>query len=212
MPENSRLTKIPLIYLITKGDSNPSNFNRKKYKILETLRVATESGIQLFQIREKQLTGKLLFELASQSSILTRGTGTKLLINDRADIALAAKADGVHLPANSMRPDVIRRNFPEEFVIGVSTHSLGEAESAVGFGADFVVYGPVFETPGKGEPIGTVGLRQVCEKLGDFPVIALGGVNETNYESVLDYGASGFAAIRFLNEPENLRDFKRFHQ
>ncbi len=95
------------------------------------------------------MTAKLLFELASESSTITQGTGTKLLVNARADIALAAKADGVHLPAISLRADVIRQSFPEEFIIGVSTHSLAEAESAAKLGADFVVFGPVFESPGK---------------------------------------------------------------
>ncbi len=210
MPENSRLPKVPLVYLITKGDSNPANFNEKKIEILETLRAAIGGGIELFQIREKNLTAKLLFELVSMASSITFGSGTKLLVSDRADIALAGKADGVHLPANSLRADVIRRNFPEEFIIGVSTHSLAEAESAAKHGADFVVYGPVFESPGKGETVGLAGLKQVCDKLGDFPVLALGGINATNYRSVFDSGARGFAAIRFLNELGNIRQFRDF--
>ena len=199
MRANKPLPPTPLTYLITKGDSNTSNFNEKKAEILEALRVSIESGIKLFQIREKQLTAKLLFELVSEASSIARGTGTKLLVNDRADIAMAAKADGVHLPANSVSADVIRRNFPADFIIGVSAHSLAEAESAAKQGADFVVYGPVFETPGKSEPLGLDELRRVCKSLSGFPVIALGGINETNYRSVLDHGASGFAAIRFLS-------------
>ncbi|MEJ7847900.1 MAG: thiamine phosphate synthase [Pyrinomonadaceae bacterium] len=209
MPENSRLPNTPLIYLITKGDSNPSNFNEKKNEILEALRAAIESGIQLFQIREKQLTAKLLFELASESSTITQGTGTKLLVNARADIALAAKADGVHLPAISLRADVIRQSFPEEFIIGVSTHSLAEAESAAKLGADFVVFGPVFESPGKGEAAGLEELQRVCGRMRNFPVIALGGINEMNSRSVLECGASGFAAIRALTNSENLRKFSK---
>lgn len=199
MRANNRLAAKPLTYLITRGDSNSSNFTEKKAGILETLRISIKGGIELFQIREKHLTAKLLFELASDASSIARGTGTKLLVNDRADIALAVKANGVHLPANSLRADVVRRSFPEEFVIGVSAHSLAEAESASINGADFVVYGPVFETPNKGKPVGLDELQRVCQKLGDFPVIALGGINETNCQIVMDHGASGFAAIRFLN-------------
>lgn len=211
MRANNRLPSIPLTYLITKGDSNLSNFNEKKAEILETLRIAIESGIKLFQIREKGLPAKLLYDLVSEVGALTKGTEMSLLVNDRADIALAAKADGVHLTANSLRADVIRHCFPDEFIIGVSAHSFAEAESAAEQGADFVVFGPVFETPGKVEPAGLDGLRRVCERLPDFPVIALGGISETNYRSVLDSGASGFAAIRFLNSSANLRNlFKDF--
>jgi len=205
MPANKRLPPGPLTYLITSGESNPSNFSEKKSEIIETLRIAVESGIKLFQIREKHLSAKLVFNLALEAGAISRGTGTKLLINGRADIALAAKADGVHLPANSLRADVIRRSFPSGFLIGVSTHSLAEAEAAAHQGADFVTFGPVFETPGKGEPTGLAVLQQACDRLGHFPVIAIGGLNESNWKSALDHGASGFAAIRFLNDAANLR-------
>ncbi|MBC7901284.1 MAG: thiamine phosphate synthase, partial [Saprospiraceae bacterium] len=98
----------------------------------------------------------------------------------------------------------IRSSFPD-LIIGVSTHSISEAESAAANGADFVTFGPVFETPDKDRPTGLDELIQVRERLGNFPVIALGGINEMNYKAVLDCGASGFAAIRFLNDRKNLR-------
>ena len=92
-------------------------------------------------------------------------------------------------------------------MIGVSTHTIEEAENAKKEGADFVTFSPVFDTPSKekyGEPQGLEKLREVCEKLKTFPVIALGGIDETNYRQVLENGASGFAAIRFLNDEKNL--------
>ncbi len=205
MLRNKRLPAGVLTYLITRGEARSSNFSIKKAEILETVRRAVDSKIKLIQIREKQLPAKLLFDLAFEASANTRGTGTKILINGRADIALAANADGVHLPADSLPADVTRLTFPKELIIGVSAHSHAEAEFAETKGADFVCFGPVFESPEKGEPKGLDELQRICKILDGFPVIALGGINETNYKSVLDRGAAGFAAIRFLNDPDSLR-------
>lgn len=190
----------PLIYLITKGEANAANFDEKKRKILQIIKAAAESKISLIQIREKNLPARLIFELASDAAKLVKNTRTKLLINDRADVAQAAKCDGVHLTESSLSAETIRRDFPENFIIGVSTHSLESAESAKMQSADFVTFSPIFASPGKGEPQGLEKLRKVCEHLKNFPVIALGGINETNWQTVLENGASGFAAIRFLNE------------
>ncbi len=195
----------PLRYLITKGEATPANFHRKKSEILEIIKKAAEAKIAVIQIREKHLTAKSLFHLASDAARITAETDTKLLISDRADVALAANADGVHLPADSIAAGVIRRSFPEKFIIGVSTHSLEEAETAMNQGADFVTFGPVFATPNKGEPKGLKELKIVCKRLAPFPVVALGGINEENYNLALQNGASGFAAIRYLNDIETLR-------
>ena len=195
----------PAIYLITKGDATAANFEQKSREIFDIIRVAVDEKISLVQIREKQLTGRQLFELTVEAAKITRGKSTRLLINDHADIALAAGADGVHLAANSLPVNIIRENFPQDFIIGASTHSLEGAKNTVEQGADLLVFGPVFETPGKGAPQGIAALSDVCEKLRPFPVIGLGGIDETNYAEVLAAGASGFAAIRSLNDPDKLR-------
>lgn len=195
----------PAIYLITKGEACAENFERSSAEILEIIRVAVEEEISLIQIREKQLSERSLFELAAAAADLTRGSATRLMVNDRADVALAAGADGVHLTARSLSARVIRETFGQDFIIGVSTHSLEAAETAGAEGADFAVFGPVFESPGKGEPRGLSKLSEVCAHLRGFPLIGLGGIDESNYESVLEAGASGFASIRCLNGPENLR-------
>ncbi len=199
------LSKKPLLYLITKGEADHSNFNAKKNEILEIIKAAAEAEVSLIQIREKNLTAKLLFELSSEAVSITANYSTRLLINGRADVALAARANGVHLPSDSLSADVIRRAFPRNFMIGVSAHSFEEAEKALRNGADFVTFGPVFSTPDKGEPIGLEELRRVCKLLDPLSVIALGGIDRTNYQSVLQSGVSGFAAIRYLNNTENLR-------
>jgi thiamine-phosphate pyrophosphorylase len=195
----------PIIYLITKGETSDSNFDDARREILEIARLAVEEKVSLIQIREKQLSARLLFELTSAAAEITFGSSTCLLVNDRADIALAAKADGVQLAANSLHAAVVRKNFPKEFVIGASTHTLEAAVDASRQGADFAVFGPVFETPGKGKLKGLDKLAEVCDKLRPFPVIAIGGINASNCKSVLAAGASGIAAIRALNDSESFK-------
>jgi len=205
---NFRVDK-PIIYLITKGEVTDSNFAVSKVEILDIVRVAVEEKVSLIQLREKLLSARLLFELTAAAAEITRGSSTRLLVNDRADIALAARADGVHLAANSLPISVIRQNFPGDFIIGVSTHSPEEAANAAQNGADFAVFGPVFETPGKGKPLGLDILREVCDDLRPFPLIGIGGIDSSNYGAVLSAGASGIAAIRALNNPESLRTITR---
>ena len=181
---NAPLEK-PIIYLISRGDADPVNFYLKKKEILKKISVAVEVGISLVQIREKNLTVKLLFDLTEEAAAITRNSDTKLLVNGRADVALAARADGVHLPADGLSAETIRRSFPPGFLIGVSTHSAEEASAAKSEGADFVTFGPVFESPNKGEPQGLERLNNVCKLLAQFPVIALGGIDESNYRDAL---------------------------
>lgn len=195
----------PLIYLITEGTATVEKFSADKRRILEIIRCAVQADISLIQIREKHLTAKLVFELTREAAEITKNRHTKLLVNDRADIALAANADGVHLTENSLSAKIIRLNFGKNFVIGVSTHTIETAEIAKKKAADFITFSPVFDSPNKGKPKGLEKLREVCEIIKPFPVIALGGINEMNYCQVLENGASGFAAIRFLNNAENLR-------
>lgn len=193
-----------MIYLITKGESSNRNFCEQQAEILQIIKTAVELKVSLIQIREKKLSTKLLFELAKNASQITKNSTTRLLINDRADVALAADADGVHLTSQSIPAETIRANFPENFMIGVSVHSLERAFAAKTQGADFATFSPIFHSPNKGDPVGLETLREVCEKLNGFPVIALGGIDETNYREVLNI-ADGFAAIRFLNDADKLR-------
>jgi thiamine-phosphate pyrophosphorylase len=198
----------PFVYLITEGKATPENFLRKKNEILRLIKNAVEAKISLVQIREKHLTAKLVFELASEAAKITRRTATGLLVNDRADIALAARADGVQLTSCSLSTEIIRASFPPAFIIGVSTHNLEEAADAKRQGADFITFSPIFSTPTKekyGAPQGLKKLREVCDRLNPFLVVALGGIDENNYASVLENGASGFAAIRFLNDAKVLK-------
>ena len=190
---------LPIVYPITSGNNHSD--------ILRLVRAAVDAEVPLFQIREKSLPARALFELVSRAAQLTRRSKTRLLVNDRSDIARAAGADGVHLTTQSLPVDVVRRTCGAEFLIGVSTHSLAETRMAQAAGADFVVFGPVFETESKrayGEPQGLEKLRAVTRELGEFPVVAIGGITIENVGECFQAGAPGVAAIRLLNEAENL--------
>jgi thiamine-phosphate pyrophosphorylase len=138
---------------------------------------------------------------------IVHGTSTRLLVNDRYDVALAAGADGVQLTGHSLPTGVVRSLCPDGFVIGVSTHSIAEAHAAKDAGADFILFGPVFETESKrvfGEPQGLEKLADVVDSVSGLPVIAVGGIEVNNFGQCLQSGAVGAAAIRLLNDHENL--------
>ena len=204
----------PILYLITRGESlattTPDSPEFKQ--ILEQVSAAVASGIELIQLREKRLPARVLFELVEQSAALTRGSATRLLVNDRADVAAAAGADGVHLTTQSIGPKTIRRIFGDNFLIGASTHSLEEAEAAKEGGADFAVFGPVFETSSKeefGAPAGLEKLERVVKGLAPFPVLALGGIDVTNAHDCLRTGASGIAGISLFAGPDRISEVVR---
>jgi len=201
----------PILYLITRGAStdattpDSAEFNQ----VIEQVSAAVTAGIDLIQLREKRLTARVLFELASRAASTTRGSSTRLLVNDRADIAAAAGADGVHLTTQSIDARTTRKTFGESFLIGSSTHSLAEARGAKDGGADFIVFGPVFATVSKekyGPRVGIEELARVASELEPFPILALGGLNRDNAADCLRAGASGVAGISLFQEPERFAE------
>lgn len=204
----------PILYLITRGASSEATTpaSPEFRQILEQVSAAVAAGLDLVQLREKRLTARVLFELSEQSAVLTRGSATRLLVNDRADIAVAAGADGVHLTTHSIDVATIRRTFGDNFLIGVSTHSLVEAEAAKENGADFIVLGPVFATASKekyGPPTGLRNVEDVATQLAPFPVLALGGIDVMNARECLRAGASGVAGISLFEDFERLDEIAR---
>lgn len=200
----------PISYLITSGQTTAATTSSSKdfQEILQLIEAAVAAKIDLIQVREKALTTKVLYELAGRAAEVTRNSATKLLINDRADVAASAGADGVHLTTRSLPAAVVRRTFGNDFLIGVSTHSLSEARDAQGANADFAVFGPVFQTPSKeqyGSPVGVEQLKHVCAELKPFPILAIGGVTEDNFADCLRAGAQGIAAIRMFSDISRLK-------
>jgi thiamine-phosphate pyrophosphorylase len=175
--------------------------------IRETLR----AGVDMVQVREKDLTSRELIALVEEALSATREPGresARVVVNDRVDVALAGGADGVHLGAHSMPVQVVRRFAPRPFVIGVSCHSLGEALAAESGGADYLVLGPVFETPSKlryGPPLGLEKLRNVTSRIR-IPVLALGGITVERIRPCLEAGAFGIAGIRIFQDCESVQE------
>ena len=150
---------------------------------------------------------RVLEELVRSAAKLTKGSHTRLLINERLDVALTTSADGVQLTSQSMPTNVVRSIVGSELLLGVSTHSLPEALQARDEGADFVLFGPVFETDSKrefGSPQGVECLREVTTELIGFPVIAIGGVRVENAKECLQAGAAGVAAISMFEDVAKL--------
>ncbi len=138
---------------------------------------------------------------------LTAEVRAHLLINDRIDLCLAVRADGVHLRSNSLPTRIARRILGDSKLIGVSTHSLEEAQRAQEEGADFITLGPIYETPSKagyGPPLGLDVLRTVHRWI-KIPVLALGGIQKDRIREVLDAGANGIALISAILTAANPR-------
>jgi thiamine-phosphate pyrophosphorylase len=176
---------------------------------LGLLAQAVPPEILAVQIREKDLDDRALYDLAR----LARSTlpaSTRLLLNGRLDIALAAGADGAHLPADGPPAAALRARFGPGVLLGVSTHSLEEVERAHRDGADYVTFGPVYATPGKarfGPPAGLDALRRAAAV--GIPVFALGGVTLERLGEIASAGAAGVAGIRLFQSPFDLETVLR---
>lgn len=197
------MTVSRLIYVISDGTAAEERRSIAVRRLLDHARAAAEAGATHYQIREKGLPARTLFKLASELAEAVKETGLRVLVNDRADIAAAAGADGVHLTSRSFTAAAVRRAFGAEMLIAVSAHRVEEVIKAKEQGADMAVFGPVFETPGK-KAAGPDRLREACSKAPGFPVLALGGIDASNAAEAIAAGASGIAAIRSLSNPEDI--------
>jgi len=159
--------------------------------------MALKGGVKAIQLREKDLPVRELLETARRLRKLTERYGAMLFINDRVDVALASGADGVHLGVDGLPPGAVRKIAGEKLMIGASTHSLEEARRAERGGADFITFGPVYETSSKmkyGKPLGVEKLREAARELS-VPIFALGGIKKENAGEALGAGAYGIALI-----------------
>ena len=181
------------LYLIT-------DRHQTKGRSLEmVLEEALKGGVRAIQLREKDLSSRQLYQTGLLFRGLTKKYKAQLYINDRFDIALAVRADGVHLGVRSIPVAVVRSVVGNRLCIGVSTHNMEEALEAVKGGTDFITFGPVYETPSKkkyGPPVGLDELRTVSQTV-DIPVFGLGGIDSSHEKihAVKSAGAHGVSMI-----------------
>lgn len=183
--------KLPYIYPIT--DRRLSGLSHA-----EQVEKLIRGGATLIQLREKDASPADFYRAARNVIKIAQKGGVKIIINDRVDIALAVKADGVHLGQDDLPPEAARAILGKNAIIGFSTHTLDQAVAAIRLPIDYLAIGPVFETHTKLDPdavVGLDGLRQVRKLVGDFPVVGIGGISGENLRSVFDAGADAAAMI-----------------
>jgi thiamine-phosphate pyrophosphorylase len=202
-----------ILCYITDRSQFPGPESARRKRLLAKIAEAARAGVDYIQLREKDLPGRDLEELAGDAmqvllAARAPGLGPRLLINSRADVALAAGAHGVQLRADDLSPREVRdivgqasRNSKldtRDFLVGVSCHCAEEVARAAAAGADLVLFGPVFEKDGEKIRSGLERLRRACR--ARVPVLALGGVTLANARACLDAGVRGIAAIRLFQQ------------
>jgi thiamine-phosphate pyrophosphorylase len=188
------------LYLIT-------DRKQTKMPLPEAVKLALQGGVRAIQVREKDLPVRELLALSQELRTLTKEFKAKLFINDHVDVAVAVDADGVHLGHESMPTAAVRNIVGDKMMIGVSTHNIDEARAAEAEGADFVTFGPIYETPSKahlGAPVGLEALRNVRRAV-DIPIFGLGGIKGKNIGHVLWAGAYGIGMISAIFGADDIR-------
>lgn len=205
----------PILCYVTDRRSLPLSTSADAHRLLvDSIGNAAAAGVDWIQLREKDYSGKQWSRLVRESlqRVKSSGSATRILVNDRLDVALACGAGGVHLSENGIpvaeacrfRDDYFaERNLKQDFLVGLSCHSLGAALGAARCGADYIYFSPIFFTPSKanyGPPQGVERLARVCAAVY-IPVIAIGGITQQNALECFHAGACGVAAIRLFQEP-----------
>ena len=239
MSRLSKALRVPLLCYVTNrrslfpaGTHATSQHLDTRKILLEKITAAATAGVDWIQIREKDLSGKECSSLTREavyiatrssldaSAIIPNSSSTeaareqvssRILVNDRLDVALMTEASGVHLGEKSLPPEDVQRlvkslGRKENFLIGISCHLLDSAKAAESGGADYLFFGPVFATPSKaayGAPQGLKRLAEVCRAVA-LPVLAIGGITLENAADCLSAGASGIAAIRLFQDAPDM--------
>jgi thiamine-phosphate pyrophosphorylase len=218
-PANS--ARRPILCYVTDRQSRAPGLSRNALApLVERISSAASAGVDWIQIREKDLSGKEVSDLVRKSLLQTEQSNTqsalatRILVNDRLDVAIAERADGIHLGDNSLPLRHVRkwlntnreRVGAEQFLVGVSCHSVDDARAAADQGADYIFFGPIFATPSKaayGTPQGVERLAEVCRAVS-IPVLAIGGITTQNASECIGAGAAGVAAIRLFQDSSDL--------
>lgn len=199
------LSRRPVISMVTGGKEPLVDGQDGFEEFFDQISAAVSAGVDVVQVRERNLPDRILLEVVTRCLDLARGSETNVLVNDRLDVALAAGADGVHLRACSMPTRIVRRNSPARFLLGRSAHDLEEAVRAVeGDDLDYLIFGTVFASRSKPDvsPCGVGMLREVARAV-NLPVLAIGGVTADKSIEVFRAGAAGVAAIGLFTETDS---------
>jgi thiamine-phosphate pyrophosphorylase len=183
---------------------------------LSDVQQAVSAGVGVVQYRNKNEASRKMLEEALELRKICRDT--IFVINDRVDISLAADADGVHLGQDDLPYTAARKLLGKKRIIGLTVHSLAEAVAAQDAGVDYIGVAPIFKTTTKsdaGQPVGITGLRKICDTM-TIPVVAIGGINLSNADQVIEAGAASLCAISAVitkpNVSAEIRRFQAFYQ
>lgn len=196
------LPPLPRLYLISDRHQTAGR------PLDSVLSEALQGGVRMVQLREKDLEARPLLLLAQELSPLLQAHRAKWLINDRVDLVLALNASGVHLRSNSLPVPIVRRLLGPDRLIGLSTHSSAEVREAESQQVDFVLVGPIYDTPSKrmyGRPLGVQTLKTICQT-ARIPIYAIGGITPERVPEVLDAGAYGVAVISSILQADAIQE------
>ena len=183
--------QLPRVYPIT--DTQISGLSHA-----DQVRLLADGGATFVQLREKNLPALNFYREAQAAAEIS---GVRIIINDRADVALAVKAAGVHLGQDDLPPEAARTLLGDEAIIGYSTHNIAQAQAAASLPVDYIAIGPIFRTATKANPdpeVGLDGLRAVRNAIGDISLVAIGGITPENASAVIEAGADSVAVISGL--------------
>jgi thiamine-phosphate pyrophosphorylase len=170
----------------------------------EQVEAFIEGGARFIQVRDKTASSLDLFDSVKQCLKITKRNNVKMIVNDRVDIALILKSDGVHLGQDDLPPTEARRLLGDEAIIGFSTHNLDQVRDALDLPIDYLAFGPIYATGSKADHDPVVGLEMLKRARGavkDFPLVAIGGIDLANLNSILNAGADSAAMISALLIP-----------
>lgn len=188
------MLKLPKIYPIT-------NVELSELSHADQVRALADAGCRFAQIREKSGSSRAIFDSVVEAVSIAEAVGMKIILNDRVDIAIAARVHGVHLGQDDLSPAEARKLLGDDAIIGYSTHSVEQAIEAAKLPINYVAIGPIFATTTKENPdpvVGLDGIRRVRDAIGDLPLVAIGGIDITSVHSVLAAGADSAAIISDL--------------
>ena len=176
----------------------------------EQLRLLGRGGASLVQLREKRMAALEFYEQAKAAVTVAAQCGVRLILNDRVDVALAVGASGVHLGQDDMPPEAARKLLGAEAIVGYSTHNIEQAVNATKLPIDYLAIGPIFTTATKTDTapvLGLSGLRAVRQAVGNFPLVAIGGITLDNAPDVIAAGADSVALISaLLSVPDRITE------